>query len=121
MVFWGEEHDGADSFLLQVCLCGVLCQLKDYFALLAPLNYVLFAGNDPTNVSYTKLSIFVHVVFNITMSEASEYAPKRSFLCCTILVTVKKLYTKIKNNYISTYKSTVQLIALSASCIIGCK
>ena len=26
-------------------------------------------------VSYTKVSIFVHVVFNITMPEASEFAP----------------------------------------------
>ena len=24
---YNEESDGADSFLIQVCLCGVLCQL----------------------------------------------------------------------------------------------
>ena len=29
----GKEYDGADGFLLQVCLCDVLCQLQDYFSI----------------------------------------------------------------------------------------
>ena len=36
---------------------------------------------------------------------------------CTILVAVKELYIKRKNNHISSYKSTVQLLALHTHCI----
>ena len=40
-----------------------------------------------------------------------------SSLWCTILVAVKELYIKRQNNHISSYKSTVQLLALHAHCI----
>ena len=44
------------------------------------LCFFLQEKNDPAHVSYTKVSIFVHVVFNITMLKVSKFVPQMAHL-----------------------------------------
>ena len=73
---------------------------------------------DACLVSYTKVSIFVHVGFNITMLKVSKFAPQIAHLFDAHFGSCQgAVYIKRKNNHISSYKSTAQLLALHAHCI----
>ena len=56
--FLGEENDGAVTFQLQICLNAIF----------------KFLRSDPAHVGYSKVNVFVCVVFNINMQHVGEFA-----------------------------------------------
>ena len=75
---------GARNTMVQLVFCCKYVCVEFYANFKIILQYshhnVLFARNDPAHVSYTKVNIFVFVVFSITMLKVSEFSPQVAYL-----------------------------------------